>query len=69
MVGGPCCRCARPVVARVALGRGCRRGVLDNVERGRAISAEGVCYPTQFDWDCRVELHRVMTTVVSVRYS
>ena len=40
MVVGPCGRCARPVVARVALGSGCRRGALDNEERGRAISAE-----------------------------
>jgi len=39
MVVGPCGRCARPVVARVALGSGCRRGALDNEERGRAISA------------------------------
>jgi len=40
MVVGPCGRCARPVVARVAPGAGCRRGALDNEERGRAISAE-----------------------------
>ena len=40
MVVGPCGRCARPVVARVALGPGCGRGALDNEERGRAISAD-----------------------------
>ena len=55
MVAGPCGRCARPVVARVAPGPDCRRGALDNEERGRAISAtadteqsEGV--PIRRDW-------------------
>jgi hypothetical protein len=40
MVAGPCGRCARPVVARVAPRRGCRRGALDNEERGAAIGAD-----------------------------
>ncbi len=34
MVVDPCGRCARPVVARVALGSGCRRCALDNEKAG-----------------------------------